>query len=427
MRYATAYHVGQSKAERGVNEDSVGVTVFEDGHRDGYGSETADGDEATTADRPPGSTRGAGVFVLADGAGGHESGDVASYVATTVIARELGPSVQRWTTADPSAFDLDVPSLSEGSPEPEAIREAVADAVVEAHRAILRHATEERVGAYSTVVVGVKLGSALHYGWVGDSRAYVYNRAHERLEQLTRDHSPVARDRERGEIDEIEALVDPDGNEISRAIGGKPTPEYESASVDVDTASVPLYAADTVLLTSDGLIDAQTDYRSLYQVYVDSDRDPEIGERVREEAVTDDDIGDVLRRHRSPDEAATALVDLANDRGGKDNISLILFEDDSLPSTPPAGALETRTHPPLVPLRRQRTRIVPAGADNEQVDASDEDDADAESADGDTDTIDAADEPDDSSADFFDAGSEDDRPTNPRDSSGSSSPRTDSG
>lgn len=375
MRYATAYHIGRSKAEGGVNEDSVGATVFEDGHRDGYGSKQPGGgsDGPSRADRPPGSTRGAGVFVLADGAGGHESGDVASYVATTVIARELGPSVQRWTTADPSAFDLDVPSLSAEPPDAETIREAIEDGVVKAHRAILRHATERNVGAYSTVIVGVKLGSTLHYGWVGDSSAYVYNRTHERLERLTRDHSPVARKRERGEIDGVEALVHPDKNQVSRAIGGNPTPGYESASVDVDTASVPLYAEDTVLLTSDGVIDAQTDHRSLYRGYLDSGRDPEIGERVREEVVTDDDIEGVLRRRVSPDEASTALVDLANDRGGKDNISLILFDDRSLSPTPPADELESRTHPPLVPLRRQRTRVVPPGADeDDEGDASNE-------------------------------------------------------
>lgn len=368
MKYATAYHIGREKAENGVNEDSVGVTVFEDGHRDGYRSEPPGGDDGRPAasDRPPGSTRGAGVFVLADGAGGHESGDVASYVATTVIARELGPLVQQWSTANPSAFGLDVPSLAAELPDSETVLEAITDAVVEAHRAVLRHATEENVGAYSTIVVGVKLGSSLHYGWVGDSRAYVYNRAHDRLELLTRDHSPIARERERGEIDDVEALVHPRGNRISRAIGGKPTVEYESASVNVDTASVPLYAEDTVLFTSDGLIDAQTDYRNLYQVYLDSGHDPEIGDRIREEAVTDDDIEDALSQHTSLDEAATALIDLANDRGGKDNLSLILFGDQSLPPTPPTDNIETRTHPPLVPLQSQRTRVVSSGVEDSE-------------------------------------------------------------
>jgi len=403
MRYATAYHIGRSKAEGGVNEDSVGVSVFEDGHRDGYGSEPPDGDGSgpDTAARTPGSTRSAGVFVLADGAGGHDSGDVASYIATTVIARELSPLLQEWTTADASAFDLDVPSLSTEIPDPEAVRETITDAVVDAHRAILQHATEENVGAYSTVVVGMKLGSALHYGWVGDSRAYVYNRAHDRLELLTRDHSPVARERERGEIDEIEALVHPRGNEISRAIGGKPTAEYESAVVDVDTASVSLYADDTVLFTSDGLIDAQTDYRSLHRVYLDTDRDPEIGDRIREEAVTDDDLEDVLRQCPSLDEAATAFVDLANDRGGKDNISLILFDDRSLPPTPPAEDLENRTHPPLVPLRKQRTRIVPSGGDDDEEDRNDSPPTDTGPA-------------------------NDETPTEPGDSNGSPPPRRDS-
>ena len=93
MRYATAYHIGRSKAEGGVNEDSVGVSVFEDGHRDGYGSEPPDGDGSgpDTAARTPGSTRSAGVFVLADGAGGLVLDvDISQHLDTDVLREAPG-------------------------------------------------------------------------------------------------------------------------------------------------------------------------------------------------------------------------------------------------------------------------------------------------------------------------------------------------
>jgi len=117
VEYATAYDVGDRKRDDGINEDSVAIAVIEDGHRVGLeGSEDAD-------------TRGAVAFALADGAGGHDAGDVASYIASTVAVEELAGKAARWIRSDPGAFGvaLDMP-LPDG-PTAVSVQSAVDEAI----------------------------------------------------------------------------------------------------------------------------------------------------------------------------------------------------------------------------------------------------------------------------------------------------------
>jgi serine/threonine protein phosphatase PrpC len=197
----------------------------------------------------------------------------------------------------------------------------------------------------------------LHLGWVGDSRAYLVNDVREEIVPLTKDHAVVEEWADQGEIDDVEAHVHPDGNQITRALGGSGHEDPERAMVDVDTRSVRLFAEDTVLATSDGLIDAQTDAPELYQRYVDADRSDEMADTVREAVVTDAEIRDVLLDAESLDDAAAEYVTLANERGGKDNISVLLFEDDTLPPTP-TGGLPVRAADPDVDLSERDTVIM---------------------------------------------------------------------
>ena len=346
MRYATAYDVGERKRPRGINEDSVAVSVFEDGHREGYlgPSSERDGEAAGPGDHQPGTTRSAAVLVLADGAGGHDAGDAASYIATTRVAEELAPVAVRAASADPGAFDVDVP----GGEEPD-FAGAIEGAIQAAHEDVLEYAEESGTAAYTTVVAGVVADGRFHYGWVGDSRAYVCNAAHDHIARLTEDHAVVERLHAEGEVDGVEAQVHPRGNELTRAVGGR-----GDEAIDVETAAVDVFAEDTLLLTSDGLPDAQSEAASLYDDYVGSGRSDDAAETVRKRVVTDDDIRDWVLETESLSAAADRLVAAGNEHGGKDNLSVLLCREPAFPATPPR--LPVRGRDPH-PAHRRETLV----------------------------------------------------------------------
>jgi len=419
MRYTTNYDIGDRKRGQGINEDSLSVTVFEQGHRDGYlgktrpprdgasatgatdapgdgpvsnetgdpdGAEPADvaaaideaerdtgaadeapedraaaGDDAEAADDEEPelpANRSAGVFVLADGAGGHDAGDVASYIATTVVAENLTPVAINAVRSRPEEFDIDInPDVL---PEPlgaEDIQTGLENAIIKAHREVIRYADDSGTQSYTTVVAGVYADGWLHLGWVGDSRVYLVNDAREEIVPLTKDHAVVEEWADQGEIDAVEAHVHPDGNQITRALGGSGHEDPDRAMVEVDTRSVQLFAEDTVLATSDGLIDAQTDATQLYHQYVEDDRSEEMAEAVLDAVVTDEEIRDVLLSASSLDDAAAEYIRIANDRGGKDNISVLLFEDETLPPTP-SGGIPVRAADPDIDLSERETVII---------------------------------------------------------------------
>lgn len=358
MEYATTYDVGDRKRDGGINEDSVAVSAFEQGHRSGLSLEAVDGD-SNAGERPE--NRRAAVFALADGAGGHDAGDVASFLATTVISEHLAPVVAMAGRRNPDAFDVAIDEeLLPDRPPAADYQTAVEDAIVAAHREIVRYAAESGTQAYTTVVAGVVVDGECHYGWVGDSRAYVANAARESIELLTKDHSVVEELSDAGEVDDVAAHVHPRGNEITRALGGPGDADPETATVAVDTNSVPLYAEDVLLVTSDGLIDAQTDAPALYDRYVDAGRVDEAAEAVLDAVVTDPEIMHVVLAADSLDDAATDMVDLANDRGGKDNLSVILARDPSLPSTPaPGEGMPVRAIDDADPIEERETVLLP--------------------------------------------------------------------
>jgi serine/threonine protein phosphatase PrpC len=340
----------------GDTDGAAGRSADGNGSADADGSTDADGaadaDEAAATEPQP-----AAVFALADGAGGHDAGDVAAALATTVICEELATTAVRAAPGDPADYGVDLESAAAGL-SPASIRAAVAEAIVAAHRRIVEYAVETAESPYTTIVAGVYANGALHYGWVGDSRAYVVNRERETIEQLTRDHAVVADLADAGDIDEVEAMVHPRGNEITRALGGPGRADPSEATVQVQTDSISLYAEDVVLVTSDGLVDAQTDARSLYERYVQSDRDPEVAEAVRQAVVTDGELRDRILAGDSLDAIADDFVDIANDRGGKDNLSTLLFRDESLDPTPTAPEAHVRDLSGEGPVEDRQTILV---------------------------------------------------------------------
>jgi protein phosphatase len=218
------------------------------------------------------------LFAVADGMGGAQAGELASSLAAAAL-RERGHS--------------------ESGGE-----ERVIELIREANRRVHQRAQDDAnaSGMGTTMTVALVSGEGtVTIGHVGDSRAYVLRRGE--LEQLTEDHSLVAELVRRGELSPAEAEVHPQRSVITRALGTDP-------DVDVDAFSVDARPGDVFLLCSDGLTTM----------------------------VDGDEIATLVDRHRDDLVRATrALIDAANDRGGDDNITAVLFELADGPEPEPAS------------------------------------------------------------------------------------------
>src|SRR5215475_10277243 len=198
------------------------------------------------------------IFVVADGMGGAQAGEVASRAAA-------------------EAFDRDIPG---GSPE-QFLRETIEDANREIHH--LAHEDQSLAGMGTTLTATIVDAAAeeVAIGHVGDSRAYRLRGG--KIERLTRDHSLVEEMRRKGQITDAQAEDHPQRSIITRALG----PEAE---VEVDVQTVPAAPGDVFLLCSDGLT-----------TMLDEER-----------------IGRALATAASMKEAVATLVDDANRAGGRD-------------------------------------------------------------------------------------------------------------
>jgi serine/threonine protein phosphatase PrpC len=221
--------------------------------------------------RPP-------IFVVADGMGGAQAGEVASRAAA-------------------DAFDRDLPD----APPERVLRETIEAANREIHD--LARSDPSRAGMGTTITAAIVNAESeeVGIGHVGDSRAYRLRGG--RLEQLTRDHSLVEEMRRKGQITDAQAEDHPQRSIITRALGPEPR-------VEVDVQTVPAAPGDVFLLCSDGLT-----------TMVDEER-----------------IAALLGDAGSMKEAVRALVDAANKAGGRDNVTALAFrlEDAAAPRRAPA-------------------------------------------------------------------------------------------
>ena len=218
---------------------------------------------------------GLGLYIVADGMGGHQAGEVASRLAVDVITRHIIE-----TLAD-----------AETSGDGKAEMKSVGDAIQLANHAIYEHAREqpEYAGMGSTVVVVVFFANKLCVGHVGDSRLYRFRDS--LLEQVTQDHSVVQELVSRGLVTAEEARQSVNKNLVTRALGVDPT-------VTPDISEHVIQDDDIYLLCSDGLNDV----------------------------LADGDIEMMLIEHRRQlEDAVQHMIDTANERGGPDNISVILI------------------------------------------------------------------------------------------------------
>jgi protein phosphatase len=221
-----------------------------------------------------------GLYVIADGMGGHQSGEVASSIA----ARTIGAVVN-------SAL---IAPMVEGDPaniNAAGLASLLQSAVLEANRRISELARERRSDLGTTVTAAIVLGNQLTVANVGDSRTYLMRDG--QLGVITRDHSLVAQLVAAGQLAPDDIYTHPRRNEIYRALG-----DSHLTDAEVDVFSQRLQPGDAILLCSDGLWD-----------FV---RDP----------VIKGIISDTARK--DPQTACNALIDQANTMGGEDNISTIL-------------------------------------------------------------------------------------------------------
>ncbi len=213
-----------------------------------------------------------GLFVIADGIGGHANGQEASRLAIQTIRDVVIPAL-----------------LSDVKINDEQSADLLMEAVQEANRYICEYNQMYKTDIGSTVTAALIVGKTIAIANVGDSRTYVYSQ-HNGLTRVTRDHSVVARMVENGSISAEDVYTHPRRNEIYRSLGHK-------VALDVDMYRLPFETGTTLLLCSDGLWEMV--------------RDPHIQE------ILSSTLPHSIKTSK-------ALVQAALDGGGQDNISVIV-------------------------------------------------------------------------------------------------------
>jgi serine/threonine protein phosphatase PrpC len=215
-----------------------------------------------------------GLFILADGMGGHQAGEIASSLAARTVAYHILRQ-----------FYLPVLIGRTGDTEQPALNEVLVDAVRAANTAV----ASQVPGGGTTLTCAMLVGSRAYIAHVGDSRAYVVTK--EGMDQITHDHSLVDRLVELGQLTSDEAAFHPHKNVLYRAVG-------QSGVLEVDTYVRTIPQGGRLLLCCDGLWSMVSDAR----------------------------IASIVTASSSPQTACKSLIAAANQAGGRDNITAILVE-----------------------------------------------------------------------------------------------------
>ena len=207
------------------------------------------------------------LLIVADGLGGHQKGEEASKIATESIFRE-------WSK-----------ELSNGTPFNLILEQGIQNA----NQNILDYTSKhpEASGMGTTCVCAMVEGNDVVLANVGDSRAYKIS---DEIHQVTKDHSYVQELVDNEGLSKDDAREHPRKNEITKAVG-------LSSSLEVDTMKLTLDSDESLLLCCDGVNDH----------------------------LPDDEIQKIIRDSPDPDTACKKIVDMANEKGGFDNISLIIL------------------------------------------------------------------------------------------------------
>lgn len=218
-----------------------------------------------------------GLFILADGMGGHQAGEVASALAARTVAHGVIERVY-------------APYLVHGKPDASQspLTEALSQAVDEASKMVYNNVP----GGGTTLTCVLIVNERAVFAHVGDSRAYMFHDG--QLRQITKDHSYVDKLVELGQLTAEEAAVHPQKNVLYRAVG-------QEGLLEVDTHLETIPPGGRLLLCSDGLWGM----------------------------IDDATIARIVGTQASPQAACDALVDAANSAGGRDNITAIIVEIDA--------------------------------------------------------------------------------------------------
>jgi protein phosphatase len=209
-----------------------------------------------------------GLYVVADGMGGHLAGEKASRRAVEIICQEIAASGEN--------------SIS-----------SLQKAIQEANRQIVTQSLQDSSmrGMGTTVTAVLAQETDLFVGHIGDSRAYLLRRG--RIEQITEDHSVVAQLLRARAITPQEAQRHPYRNVITRCLGMQ-------MEIEADTQHLPWQKGDRILLCTDGLSGL----------------------------VCDEEMASISSGSEDPQEACQLMVDLALDRGGHDNVTVLILENE---------------------------------------------------------------------------------------------------
>lgn len=220
----------------------------------------------------------AGLFVVADGMGGHAAGEVASEIAVQAVAEVLL-----------EAEDPEETRLARATPDPQdAIRERLRYAMNQASLRIRRAALEDpaQAGMGTTLCVLLIEDGVAHLGHVGDSRIYLFR--DDSLQRLTRDHTVVQQEIDAGRLTPELARIVPHKNILTQSVG------YHGP-VEPDTATRPVTVGDLFIICSDGLTDP----------------------------LDDDALAEIIRNTPAED-LAEELVQQALDNGTEDNVTVVV-------------------------------------------------------------------------------------------------------
>ena len=244
-----------------------------------------------------------GVFVVVDGVGGEVAGEEAARTAVEAI---------RFRFKDP------------GGDTEERIREAIALANNRIFQAA--QARPELTGMTCVLTLAVIEGRTVTVGHVGDSRLYRIRTG--QMEKITLDHSPIGEREDRGDLTEAEAMSHPRRNEVYRDVGSEPHQPGDPGFVDIFRTSLPPDAA--ILISSDGLTD-MVPREEMLRIVEGYDKDP--------------------------NRIAQALVDAANEAGGKDNITVVFIPGSDFAAA--NGRSTTRRMGVVTPKSPRVTRRTP--------------------------------------------------------------------
>ncbi len=215
-----------------------------------------------------------GLYIVADGMGGHQYGEVASNAAIRVIAGDIMRTFHTYL------FNLPTQPLQES------LQEMMEAAIKDAHRTVQKDAP----GSGTTVTAALVLGQQVTIAHIGDSRAYaVY--PDRRIQTITRDHSLVKRLEELGHLSKDEAANFPHRNVLIRALG-------QGEVLEADIFTIPFPQPGYLMLCSDGLWGV----------------------------INDQDISRAIVEAPTLHRASQNLVEAANLAGGPDNITVILVQ-----------------------------------------------------------------------------------------------------